>query len=110
MRLLFDSNISHRLKEPLGEMYPESIRVREIGLESAADVVVWTYAKDHEFTIVSKDSDFRQMSFTFGHPPKVIWIRRGNCSTSEIDSILRDRYDDMIAFYEEEQSAFLALS
>ena len=60
-------------------------------------MVVWTYAKDHEFTIVSKDSDFRQMSFTFGHPPKVIWIRRGNCSTSEIESILRDRHDDMIA-------------
>ena len=59
MRLLFDSNISHRLKETLGEMYPESIHVREIGLESAADVVVWTYAKDPEFTIVSKDSDFR---------------------------------------------------
>ena len=86
MRLLFDSNLSHRLKEVLGEVYPDSVHVREVGLESADDLAVWTYARDHELTIVSKDSDFRQMSFTFGHPPKVIWVRRGNCSTSEIES------------------------
>ena len=110
MRLLYDSNLSHRLKEALDGVYPDSVHVREVGLESAADAVVWTYAKDHQFTIVSKDSDFRQMSFAFGHPPKVIWIRRGNCSTSEIESILRDRYNDLLAFQEEEQSAFLALS
>ncbi len=39
--------------------------------------------------IVSKDNDFQQMSFVFGHPPKVIWIRRGNCSVRESESILR---------------------
>ena len=91
-------------------VYPESLHVRQVGLESADDLAIWTYAKDHDLTIVSKDSDFRQMSFAFGHPPKVIWIRRGNCSTSEIESILRQRYDELIAFYGEEQSAFLALS
>ena len=80
------------------------------GLESADDVVVWAYAKNHDIVIASKDSDFRQLSFTFGHPPKVVWIRRGNCSTSEIESILRGRYDDLLAFYHDEQGAFLALS
>ena len=29
-------------------------------------------------------ADFRQMSFLFGAPPKVVWIRLGNCSTEEI--------------------------
>ncbi len=62
---------------------------------------------DHELVIVSKDSDFRQLSFTFGHPPKVIWIRCGNCSTSEIESILRDRYNDLLSFYQDEQGAFV---
>ena len=54
------------------------------------EVVVWAYAEDHGFVIASKDSDFRQLSFTFGHPLKVIWIRanrvlirRGYCSTSD---------------------------
>ena len=35
MRLLFDSNLSHRLKEILGEVYPDSVHVREVGLEAA---------------------------------------------------------------------------
>lgn len=110
MRLLFDSNLSHRLKEALDAVYPDSLHVREVGLESADDQAIWTYAKDQGLVIVSKDSDFRQMSFAFGHPPKVIWIRRGNCTTSEIETILRNRYDEVLIFSGEEQSAFLAMS
>ncbi|HKP51638.1 MAG TPA: DUF5615 family PIN-like protein [Chloroflexia bacterium] len=29
------------------------------------------------------------MSVLRGFPPKVIWVRRGNCSTKEIEEILR---------------------
>lgn len=71
---------------------------------------VWGYARDRTLVVVSKDSDFSQLSFTLGQPPKVVWIRRGNCATSEIESILREHYDDLIAFQEDEQSMFLALS
>ena len=110
MRLLFDQNLSPHLYETLRDLYPGSLHVRAIGLESADDAEVWNYAKDHDFTIVSKDSDFRQLSFTLGHPPKVMWIRRGNCSTSEIESILKDRYAVLLAFSQDEQGAFLALA
>ena len=109
MRLLFDQNLSPRLKKTLRGLYPESLHLRDAGLESADDAVVWAYAKDHGLVIAYKDSDFRQLSFALGHPPKVIWIRRGNCSTSEIESILRDRCDDLLAFHQNEQDAFLAL-
>ena len=109
MKLLVDQKISPRLSETLRDLYPESLHVRDIGLEPADDVMVWAYARDHEFTIASKDSDFRQMSFAFGHPPKVIWIRRGNCSTSEIESILRESYDELLTFHQDEQGSFLAL-
>ncbi len=88
MRLLFDQNLSPRLKEALWDLYPESIHVRDVGLETADDSAIWTYAQEHDLVIVSKDSDFRQLSFVFGHPPRVIWVRRGNCSTSEIEAIL----------------------
>ena len=110
MRLLFDQNLSPRLKETLQSLYTESLHVRDVGLESADDAAVWAYAKDHELVIASKDSDFRQLSFTLGHPPKVIWIRRGNCTTSEIEAVLRNRHEDLLAFYQDEQGAFLALS
>ena len=110
MRLLLDQNLSPRLKEKLKVLFPDSIHVRDAGLESAGDFAVWTYAKDREYVIASKDADFRQLCFSFGHPPKTVWIRCGNCSTSEIESILRDRYNDLLAFYQDEEGSFFALS
>lgn len=81
MRLLLDQNLSFTLVQALADLYPDSAHVREVGLERADDDQVWRYAATRGLAIVSKDSDFRQMSFVRGHPPKVIWIRRGNCST-----------------------------
>ena len=58
---------------------------------------------------MSKDVDFHERSFLPGHPPKVIWIRRGNCSTDEVAAILRARHDDVLVFERDEAGAFLAL-
>jgi len=41
--------------------------------------------------IVSKDSDFNDLLLLRGYPPFVVWVRRGNCSTSEIEMLLRDK-------------------
>ena len=92
MRLLLDQNLSPRLVDRLSDLYPESAHVSEFGLSRAQDSEVWEHARDHGFIIVSKDTDFSEMSVVRGFPPKVIWIRRGNCSTREIEGILRDSY------------------
>ena len=110
MRLLFDQNLSPRLKDRLQDLYPDSKHVRDAGLGSAADFAVWAYAKEHDFVITSKDAGFRQLSFAFGHPPKVVWVRRGNCSTSQIESILRDHYSEILAFYRREEGSFFAIT
>ena len=60
-----------------------------------ACLAVWEWAKQHEFTIVSKDTDFHQRTIVFGHPPKFIWLRVGNCQTTRtrlITNLLRSRY------------------
>ena len=110
MRLLFDQNLSPQLRNLLADLYPGSIHVRDVGLQSADDVAVWDYAAQQGLTIVSKDSDFRQRSFLFAHPPKVVWLRRGNCSTTEIETILRVHYDDIVAFESDEVGSFFALA
>ena len=43
-------------------------------------------------------------------PPKIIWIRRGNCPTREIELLLRERYDDILTFCENEREVVLALA
>jgi predicted nuclease of predicted toxin-antitoxin system len=109
VKLLFDQNLSHRLVKAFADEFPGSAHVRHVGLEMAPDGPVWDYAKENGFVIVSKDSDFHQRSFLYGHPPKVVWIRRGNCSTATIDSILREHQDDLVKFAQSEQGSFLAL-
>jgi predicted nuclease of predicted toxin-antitoxin system len=110
VRLLFDQNLSPRLVQALVDCYPGSIHVRDVGLQSSPDEAVWSYAAEHGLTIVSKDADFHQRSFLIGHPPKVVWIRRGNCSTSDIEALLRARRDDLAAFEHDSVKTFLALS
>ncbi len=75
------------------DLYPNSSHIRDIGMEEADDSDIWDYATQNGYVIVSKDSDFHQKSFLYGHPPKVIWLRVGNCSTNTIVSLLRTQYD-----------------
>lgn len=110
VKLLFDQNLSHRLVALLAEHYPASVHVRNVGLSAADDQVVWSFAAQNGFTIVSKDSDFQQRAFLYGHPPKIIWVRLGNCTTAAVTALLRARYDDVLAFEADPTAAFLVLS
>jgi predicted nuclease of predicted toxin-antitoxin system len=109
VKLLFDQNLSRRLVVALQAEFPGSIHVSEAGLEASSDGDVWAYALNNGLVIVSKDSDFHQRSFVFGAPPKVIWIRRGNCSTVEIETILRRHRDDILEFVQNDEGTFLLL-
>ncbi len=109
MRLLLDQNLSPRLLAVIADLYPGSTHVRQVNLQAADDDTVWQYAAEHGFTIVSKDADFHERSFLLGYPPKVIWIRRGNCSTDEVAAILRNHHTQMLTFERDEEGSFLAL-
>jgi predicted nuclease of predicted toxin-antitoxin system len=110
VKLLLDQNISHKLLKSLASLYPESSHVRMHGLKAAQDESVWDFAGENGFMIVSKDSDFYQRSLLFGFPPKVIWIRRGNCSTELIEQILKERYADIERFHRDKRHAYLILT
>lgn len=80
-----------------------------VGLGSADDKLVWEYARTHGFTLVSKDSDFHERSVLDGYPPKVIWIKRGNCTNQQIELILRNKAEQITGFYNDSDGAFLVL-
>ena len=109
MKLLFDQNLSPRLVEHLADLYPDSSHVYALGLDQASDLTVWSAARSRGFTIVSQDADFSDLSAVLGAPPKVIWIRRGNCSTREIESMLRVHYGSISRLDEHSESRILAL-
>jgi predicted nuclease of predicted toxin-antitoxin system len=96
VKLLFDQNLSPRLVQRLSDFYPSSDHVYSVGLDRASDTLLWNYAREHGFTLVTQDADFSEMSEVLGFPPKLIWIRRGNCSTSQIESALRQHHEAIV--------------
>jgi predicted nuclease of predicted toxin-antitoxin system len=109
VKLLFDENLPRRLVSALDDLFPGSIHVGTVGLSQADDGAVWRYAAEHEFVIVSKDGDFNQMSFLHGAPPKVVWLRAGNCTTHDALVILRANAERMRAFAGSEAEALLII-
>ncbi len=110
MKLLFDENLSHKLTIRLADLFPGSIHVRDVGLKSSDDPLVWEYAQRNDFAIVSKDADMHDRSLLFGFPPKVIWVRLGNCSTRQVEALLRQDLDTIQRFFADDYASFLALS
>ena len=109
MKLLLDQNLSHRLLPPLDPLYPGSSHVRLHGLERADDAAIWTFAREHGFVLVTRDADFYERSQLFGFPPKVVWLRCGNTSTSSIEGILTRGREAVAAFIEDDAAACLEL-
>ena len=109
MKLLFDENLLPKLPRLLADLFPDSLHVRDVGMKTTDDPIVWDYAKDSDFMIVSKDADMHDLSLVFGNPPKVIWLRLGNCSTRQVENLLRRDFDVIKLFYRDESVSLLAL-
>ena len=95
MKLLFDQNLSPKLVNRLADLFPGSSHVQSVGLDCATDDVVWDYARQNGFAIVSKDEDYNSMSVVRGSPPKVIWLLLGNCTTAQVEAVFRRRFADI---------------
>ncbi len=89
MKLLFDEHLSFKLVKLLSDLFPGSKHVSDVGLITADDQSIWNFSKHNDFIIVTKDSDFIDISDLFGHPPFVIWIRSGNTRVADIESLIR---------------------
>jgi predicted nuclease of predicted toxin-antitoxin system len=109
VKLLFDQNLSWRLIDHRRDAFPESVHVTSEGLDTATDDEIWEFAGANDFVVVSKDSDFRQLAFLHGPPPKVVWLRVGNASTVEILEVILDHVEVVESFVDSEDEALLAL-
>lgn len=89
MKLLFDQNLSPALVTRLADLFPGSDHVFPLGLDRANDIDICEFAVTNGFAIVTKDADFSELLSLKDSLPKIIWIRKGNCSTDSIESLLR---------------------
>ena len=110
MKLLFDENLSPKLVVTLADVFPDSAHVDRMGLGGKSDEDVWYFAKENDFMIVSKDSDFYEKSILYGHPPKVIHIKRGNCTNRQFQLILRNKVEIITEFHQNDNVSFIRIN
>lgn len=79
-------------------MYPDTEHVTKLGLTNKTDREIWETAKAKGYTIVTFDADFYDLSLTEGLPPKLIWIRSGNTTTSNLERLLTEKLEQILHF------------
>jgi predicted nuclease of predicted toxin-antitoxin system len=109
MKLLFDQNLSPSLAAYFKDSFEVSLHVKDIELDTSDDRIVWEYAKSNHFTIITKDSDFNNIVSLYGFPPKVIWVRRGNCSTNLIKDIIETHIEIIMKFIDNDENGILSI-
>jgi len=98
MKLLLDENLSRRIIPAIIGAYPESTQVALLAMDAYADEALWAFARDNAYILVTKDSDFNDLSTLYGYPPKVIWLKCGNQSKQRITEILLSIQNEVQAF------------
>jgi predicted nuclease of predicted toxin-antitoxin system len=56
LKLLFDEDLAPSLVTALASIYPASAHVRELGLKSSPDTVVWDHAANTAFCAANEES------------------------------------------------------
>ena len=109
MRLLIDEPLSEKLTEFLQDLFPESLHVRSLGAGGAPDPMIWDLAINHDCLLLTKDEDFHRLSILYGAPPKVIWVRLGNCTTDDIEDLIRRHQQSIERFAAQDEATVLVL-
>lgn len=110
MKLLLDANLSPRLAELFAADFPGNAHIENVNMRGATDAAIWAFARDHGYTIVSKDNDFRQYAFLYAPPPKVVWLSVGNAGTDAIARLVRARISTIRAFDGNSEQSLLVLA
>ena len=109
MKLLLDHNISHKLVARLADIFPDTTQTRLLNFGRTNDPQLWLFAKAHGYVFVSKDRDVAELAILRGAPPKVIWLRMGNCTTVAVERTLRSNLDAIMDLVRDPHQVVLEL-
>lgn len=87
-KYIIDANLPHYLGIWSTD---EFVHVFELNKEWN-DTEIWSYARQNNLTILSKDSDFSNRIMMSSPPPKVIHFRIGNFLIEELEQFLGENW------------------
>ena len=91
-RYLIDANLPYYFSLWQDEQYLHVIDLDP----NMKDSEIWAYAKKHDYTIVTKDTDFSNMVMLGISSPRVIHIKLGNMKMKQFHGIISDIWEDVI--------------
>lgn len=95
-KYLIDANLPYYFSMWNSDMYEHIVDIDPHMKDSA----VWSYAEQHNLTIITKDADFSERVQILGAPPRVIHIRLGNMKMNAFHSALGDIWEDVLSLSE----------
>ena len=90
-RYLIDANLPYYFSVWHG---PDYLHVVDIN-DRWRDSEIWAYAREHDLTIVSKDSDFSDRALLSEPPPRVIHVRLGNMRMRPFHERISEIWDEV---------------
>ena len=93
MNFLVDAQLPPALARFLASLGEEAIHVLDVGLLDASDSAIWDFALKDDWIIITKDDDFQFRASVTAQPPKIIWVRVGNCSKQRLIEIFKVHWD-----------------
>lgn len=96
MRFLVDAQFPPALAQWLESRGHEAKAVREVGLREADDSVIWTFADQGGWVVVTKDEDFVELVLRHKSGPQVVWLRIGNSTKRVLLAWLEPLLPDML--------------
>lgn len=99
MKILIDQNISFRLVAHIQHAFPNIAHVKSLNLINENDHKIFIYARQNGYeAVLTLDEDFYNILLEHNPPPKVIWLRTGNCSTAHLAQIILNNESDIQSF------------
>jgi len=96
-KFLIDVNLPSRFSIWAGEEYEHVANIDD----ELKDSEIWSYAKENDLTIVTKDTDFSDMVMLNNPPPRVIHIKFGNMKMKEFHQLVSSIWSDVCSLSEE---------
>jgi predicted nuclease of predicted toxin-antitoxin system len=99
VKLLLDENLSWRMIKQLQPFFAAVVHVSELKISQPADdISIWNYAKQNDFTIISKDDDFEKIVLLRKAPPKLIYLKTFNLSTKGLVDLIIENKEKLVEF------------
>ncbi|MBF0455787.1 MAG: DUF5615 family PIN-like protein [Magnetococcales bacterium] len=110
MKLFLDQNLSRRMAPMLQERFPGTVSAALLNMKRSSDQEIWEYARENGFVIVTRDSDFQDMSVVLGSPPPVIRLLMRNPSWRYVGGRLLEIESSILESLESGEIAYLEVS